>query len=84
VEYRKQAVAWTLPWSEVRSVEGGGNGCTEVGVLPHAVGLGVAAVEPVPGPGSIRHSMVAHGPGALTAYGGVAPERVRAVGRGLS
>jgi len=31
VEYRKQAVAWTLPWSEVRSVEGGGNGCTEVG-----------------------------------------------------
>jgi hypothetical protein len=47
VEYRKEAVGWTLPWSELHAVDDRGDAGTPVGALPQAAGLGVAAVAPV-------------------------------------
>jgi hypothetical protein len=47
VEYRKEAVHWTLAWSDLQRVERNGEGRALVAALPHAARSGVAAVEPL-------------------------------------
>ena len=46
LEYRKEAVSWTLAWSDLDRLDRTGS-AVQKGVLPHASGLGVAAVEPL-------------------------------------
>ena len=46
LEYRKEAVSWTLAWSDLEGIDRTGS-AVQKGVLPHASGLGVAAVEPL-------------------------------------
>lgn len=46
LEYRKEAVSWTLPWSELVGVDRTGFEATKA-VLPYASGRGVAAVQPL-------------------------------------
>lgn len=47
LEYRKEAVSWTVAWSALRGVEHPADALTDVDVLPRANRRGVAAVAPV-------------------------------------
>jgi hypothetical protein len=46
LEYCRESVGWTVAWSQLRGVDRSG-AWVQQGVLPHAAGLGVAAVEPL-------------------------------------
>ena len=46
LEYRKEAVSWTLAWSDVDRIDRAESG-VPAGALPYASGTGVAAVQPV-------------------------------------
>ena len=45
LEYRKEAVSWTLAWSDLDGIDPAESG-VQTGVLPHASGLKVAVVDP--------------------------------------
>jgi hypothetical protein len=45
LEYRNEAVSWTVPWSDLRRVDR--TDVVPVGVLPDTVGRGRAAIEPL-------------------------------------
>ena len=47
VEYRKEAVGWTLAWTDLRGVECDGESRPRASALPQPVRFGVAAVEPL-------------------------------------
>ena len=46
LEYRKEAVSWTLAWSDVDRIDRE-ESAVQVSALPYASGTGVAAVQPV-------------------------------------
>ena len=46
LEYRKEAVSWTLAWSDVDRIDRAESG-VQAGALPYASGTGVATVQPV-------------------------------------